>query len=72
MLNNPFYQKIKTNTNQKKNHLCLGLDPDIEKIPHHLSKNIAGLTNFLSEVIDNTQDLCIAYKPNISFFEALG
>jgi orotidine-5'-phosphate decarboxylase len=72
MLNHPFYQKVKANIQSKKTFICLGLDPDIEKIPDHFDKNIQGLELFLFDVIEATKDLCIAYKPNISFFEALG
>jgi orotidine-5'-phosphate decarboxylase len=71
-MSNSFYQKIATNKKKVNNHLCIGLDPDIDKIPDHFQKNINGLEKFLFEVIENTSDLCIAYKPNISFFEAFG
>jgi orotidine-5'-phosphate decarboxylase len=72
LLSNSFYQKINKNIFSKNNFICLGLDPDINKIPDHFSKDINGLEQFLVEVIENTLDLCIAYKPNVSFFEALG
>jgi orotidine-5'-phosphate decarboxylase len=72
MLDHPFYQKIKKNIQSTKNYVCIGLDPDIDKMPLHFEKSMIGLEKFLFEIIDNTSDLCIAYKPNISFFEAYG
>lgn len=68
----PFYQKIQANIQNRKNVICVGLDPDISKLPSHFPKNLEGVTQFLSEVISVTSDLCIAYKPNLSFFEAYG
>ena len=72
MLNHSFCQKLKKNIQQRKNYLCIGLDPDLNKIPDHFPKNLTGLKNFLEEVITATSDLCIAYKPNLAFFEAFG
>ncbi|MFY7861928.1 MAG: orotidine-5'-phosphate decarboxylase [Chitinophagales bacterium] len=57
---------------KKKSFLCLGLDPDIEKMPHHLSKDVKGIKKFCLEIIESTKDYCVAYKPNSAFFEALG
>ncbi|MBT6121144.1 orotidine-5'-phosphate decarboxylase [bacterium] len=71
-LNNPFYSKIIKNTKRTKSHLCIGLDPDPLKIPSKFEPSVKGTEKFLTEVIQNTSDLCIAYKPNISFFEAMG
>jgi orotidine-5'-phosphate decarboxylase len=67
-----FLNKLKNNAKNKKTSLCLGIDPDISKIPHQFPKNISGLRQFLFEYIDLTANYCIAYKPNISFFEGLG
>ncbi len=68
----PFYVKLKDNVRKKKTCLCVGLDPDPDKIPPHFSRSIKGIQEFLYEVIKATQDLCVAYKPNAAFFEALG
>lgn len=72
MLNHSFYQRLYTNTTQRKSHLCIGLDPDLSQIPCHFSQDLKGLHDFLVEVIETTSALCIAYKPNLAFFEALG
>lgn len=56
----------------KKSFLCIGLDSDINKIPKHLLDLDDPIFEFNKRIIDATQDLCIAYKPNIAFYEALG
>ena len=55
-----------------KNCLCVGLDPDITKLPSGYPVTLAGLTHFLQDIVDLTYENCIAYKPNIAFFEAYG
>ncbi len=72
MLANPFYQKIQALSHTRNTSLCIGLDPDLEKIPTHFSRTMSGLQAFLEEMIEGTADLCLCYKPNISFFEGFG
>jgi orotidine-5'-phosphate decarboxylase len=57
---------------QKQSFLCIGLDTDIEKIPQHLLKEEDPIFEFNKQIIDATKDLCVAYKPNIAFYESLG
>lgn len=57
---------------QKKSYLCVGLDPDVERIPKHLLALDDPIFEFNKAIIDATKDLCVAYKPNIAFYEALG
>ncbi len=57
---------------KKKSLLCVGLDSDLEKIPPHLLKTDDPLFEFNKAVIDATKDFCVAYKPNIAFYESLG
>lgn len=57
---------------KKKSYLCIGLDPDINKIPEHLHDFEDPIFEFCKQIIDNTHDLCVAYKPNVAFFESLG
>lgn len=57
---------------KKKSYLCVGLDTDLEKIPKHLLKASDPIFEFNKQIIDATKDYCIAYKPNIAFYEALG
>jgi orotidine-5'-phosphate decarboxylase len=62
------FAQIKT----KNSYLCVGLDTDIEKIPEHLKKEKDPVFEFNKQIIDATHEYCIAYKPNIAFYEALG
>lgn len=57
---------------QKSSFLCVGLDPDLEKIPSHLKSESDPIFSFCREIIEQTADFAVAYKPNIAFFEALG
>ncbi|MCB0632388.1 MAG: orotidine-5'-phosphate decarboxylase [Saprospiraceae bacterium] len=57
---------------QKKSYLCIGLDTDIQRIPKHLLQKEDPVFEFNRQIIDATRDLCVAYKPNIAFYESLG
>ena len=57
---------------EKRSYLCVGLDTDIRKIPAHLHTYDDPVFEFNRQIIDATKDLCVAYKPNIAFYEALG
>ena len=56
----------------KKSYLCVGLDTDITKIPKHLQSHPDAVFEFNKQIIDATQELCVAYKINTAFYEALG
>jgi len=56
----------------KRSYLCVGLDTDITKIPKHLLSNADPVFEFNKQIIDATQDLCVSYKINTAFYEALG
>jgi orotidine-5'-phosphate decarboxylase len=56
----------------KESFLCIGLDSDITKIPQHLLKEEDPIFEFNKQIIDATKDLCVAYKPNIAFYESSG
>jgi len=66
------YQKLSENIKRKKSFLCVGLDPDVEKIPDFLLKEDDPFFAFNQAIIDATADLCVAYKPNLAFYECLG
>lgn len=67
-----FKQKL-SNVIAKNNSLvCVGLDPDIEKIPQHIREDSSPLFTFNKAIIDATSDMVCAYKPNIAFYEAEG
>ena len=61
------------NIKRKKSFLCIGLDTDVNKIPEHLFNETEDpIFEFNKAIIDATADLCVAYKPNLAFYESLG
>ncbi|MCX6278458.1 MAG: orotidine-5'-phosphate decarboxylase [Bacteroidetes bacterium] len=56
----------------KKTFLCIGLDTDLSKIPQHLLEKEDPIFEFNKAIIDATNDLAIAYKPNFAFYECCG
>ena len=56
----------------KKSYLCVGLDTDITKIPKHLQSHPDAIFEFNKAIIDATKDICVSYKINTAFYEALG
>lgn len=57
---------------RKKSFLCVGLDSEIAKIPEHLRQSPHPILEFNKQIIDATREFCVAYKPNLAFYEALG
>jgi len=68
MTKQELFEQIK----RKQSYLCVGLDTDLKKIPPHLLTESDPVFAFNKQIIDATADLCVAYKPNIAFYEALG
>ncbi|MFC3355622.1 orotidine-5'-phosphate decarboxylase [Sphingobacterium zeae] len=56
----------------KRSFLCVGLDTDLAKIPDHLLDDEDPIYSFNKAIIEATADLCVAYKPNIAFYECYG
>ncbi len=56
----------------KRSFLCVGLDTDIKKIPSFLLEYEDPVYEFNKRIIEATSDLCVAYKPNIAFYECYG
>lgn len=56
----------------KKTFLCVGLDTDINKIPAHLKNEDEPIFAFNKAIIDATAPYCVAYKPNLAFYECYG
>lgn len=65
-------EKLVAQIKRKKSFLCVGLDTDLEKIPPHLLQEEDPIFSFNKAIIDATQEFCVAYKPNIAFYEAYG
>ena len=65
-------QQLFENIKKKQSFLCVGLDTDIKKIPQHLLSEEDPIFAFNKAIIDATADYCVAYKPNLAFYESLG
>ena len=57
---------------KKQSYLCVGLDSDITKIPKFFLSQPEPILAFNKAIIDATKDLCVAYKINTAFYEAMG
>ena len=57
---------------QKKSFLCIGLDTDVRKVPQFLLEEDDPIFAFNKRIIDATAHLCVAYKPNLAFYESMG
>ncbi|MCC7303627.1 MAG: orotidine-5'-phosphate decarboxylase [Bacteroidia bacterium] len=57
---------------KKKSFLCVGLDPDMNKIPHSLRSHPDALFEFCRRIVDATEEYTVAFKPNAAFFEVHG
>jgi len=68
MSRSALYENIKA----KASFLSVGLDTDLGRIPKHLLQLEDPIFEFNKQIIDQTKDLTIAYKPNTAFYEALG
>ncbi len=65
-------QELIDNIKRKGSFLCIGLDTDIKKIPAHLLGEEDPVFAFNKAIIDATAAYCVAYKPNLAFYESLG
>ncbi len=66
------HQQLFESIRSKRSFLCIGLDSDITKIPSHLLGSHDPVFEFNKQIIDATHDLCVAYKPNVAFYESRG
>lgn len=60
------------NIKNKRSFLCVGLDPDINKLPEHIKKLDNPIFEFNKAIIDATAPYAVAFKPNLAFYESLG
>lgn len=65
-------QELIQNIKAKRSFLCVGLDTDLKKIPAHLLNEEDPIFAFNKAIIDATAAYCVAYKPNLAFYEAFG
>lgn len=57
---------------RKRSFLCVGLDTDLKKVPAHLLQEEDPVFAFNKAIIDATAPYCVAYKPNLAFYESMG
>jgi orotidine-5'-phosphate decarboxylase len=67
-----FCQKQEAAAARNRSMLCVGLDPDPERLPAHLKGRPDAVAEFTAGIVAATQDLVCAFKPNFAFFGALG
>ena len=65
-------EELFRNIQRKKSYLCVGLDTDYNKIPKMLLDHEYPIFEFNKHIIDATEDLVVAYKPNLAFYERMG
>ena len=65
-------EELFENIRRKKSFLCIGLDTDVRKIPQFLLSEDDPIFAFNKRIIDATAHLCVAYKPNLAFYESMG
>jgi orotidine-5'-phosphate decarboxylase len=65
-------EELFRNIKKKTSFLCVGLDTDFKKIPKALLEKPYPVFEFNKRIIDATEDLAVAYKPNLAFYESLG
>ena len=76
-------QELIQQIREKQSFLCVGLDTDLDKIPQSVQKQVRKeyeeeeymfgmLLEFNTRIIDATAPYCVAYKPNLAFYEAYG
>ncbi len=68
MTKQQLFEQIK----EKQSFLCVGLDTDIKKIPGHLLETEDPIYEFNKAIVDATSPYCVAYKPNLAFYESEG
>ena len=65
-------QELVRQIRERQSFLCVGLDTDLQKIPQHLLALQDPIFAFNQAIIDATAPYCVAYKPNLAFYEAHG
>jgi len=67
-----FFDRLRKQVSVKKSCLCVGLDPNPNRFPEGISKDGKGALEFLKKIVDATESLSVAYKPQIAYFSAYG
>lgn len=67
-----FIDKLSAAWTANDSLLCVGLDPDLAKLPPQLQREPDGIFTFCRAILDATADLACSFKPQIAYFAALG
>src|SRR5579859_3317894 len=67
-----FIDKLRAAQTTNRSYICVGLDPDVSKMPPTCGQSGSDILGFCSAIIDSTADVVSAYKPNLAFFLAHG
>jgi len=67
-----FLSRLGASIDKNRSFLCVGLDPDMERLPYNLPRSFEGVETFLNHIIEATAPLTAAYKPNLAFYGSLG
>jgi orotidine-5'-phosphate decarboxylase len=70
--NQTFVKQLNAAWQRSDSMLCIGLDPDVSKLPKHLSHTPHAIEAFCLAIIDATAEFACAFKPQIAYFSALG
>ncbi|MGH2461142.1 MAG: orotidine-5'-phosphate decarboxylase [Chloroflexota bacterium] len=67
-----FLEKLRASIETNASLLCVGLDPEIDRLPASLDHSVDGVLAFNRAIVEATSDQVCAYKPNLAFYEAMG
>jgi orotidine-5'-phosphate decarboxylase len=67
-----FAEKLSSIISSQRSSVCVGLDPELGRLPVGIERSAAGVVQFNRAIVEATSDLVCAYKPNLAFYEALG
>jgi orotidine-5'-phosphate decarboxylase len=66
-----FTEKLSSAWQAQNSLLCVGLDPDVSRLPSHLQTRPDGIYAFCRAIVDATADAACCFKPQIAYFAAL-
>lgn len=67
-----FMEQLRQAQARHQSLLCVGLDPDLARLPAAFSRDAQGIYDFCAAIVDATADLAAAFKPQIAYFAACG
>lgn len=67
-----FMEMVKKRWNENNTLVCVGLDPDLGKIPSKYRSSETPLFDFNKDIIDQTAEYACCYKPQIAYYNGVG